>query len=337
MLTPETNPTATAQPLVLIVDDDPLMRLQLKRAMQQLGYQVAEATNGAQGLDLYWQLHPNLVLLDALMPVMDGFTCCAQLQALPSTSRVDPAPVLMITALEDENSVDRAFEAGAADYVTKPIHWAVLNQRVRRLIQQAQLQQQQALLQQQLQEANLALQRLATTDSLTGLANRRRFDEYLAQEWRRMAREQKPLSLLLCDVDFFKLYNDTYGHRAGDLCLQDVAQAINDIVKRSSDLAARYGGEEFAIILSNTDENGATVVAESICTKIRELKIAHSSSKIGEHVTLSLGIATVVPRLPASLELFFTAADAALYRAKEEGRDRYCVQSSASFSAYIEN
>ncbi|MEP0872061.1 PleD family two-component system response regulator [Trichocoleus desertorum AS-A10] len=330
MLTPETNSTETAPPLVLIVDDDPLMRLQLKRAMKQLGYRVAEATDGTQGLDLYLQLHPDLVLLDALMPVMDGFTCCTQLQALPIAGQVEPAPVLMITALEDEASVDRAFAAGAADYVTKPIHWAVLNQRVRRLIRQAQLQQQQALLQQQLQEANFALQHLATTDSLTGLANRRRFDECFAQEWRRMAREQQPLSLLLGDVDFFKLYNDTYGHRAGDKCLQEVAKALQSMMKRSGDLAARYGGEEFAVILPNTDESGALVVAEAIRTSIRALKIAHSCSKIGEHVTLSLGVATIVPRAQTSPELFFTAADAALYRAKEEGRDRYCIQSSAN-------
>ncbi|MBD2074958.1 PleD family two-component system response regulator [Phormidium sp. FACHB-592] len=332
----ETNHSEMAMPLVLIVDDEPLMRLQLKRAMKQLGYQVAEATNGAECLDLYVQLSPDLVLLDALMPVMDGFTCCTKLQTLPTTEQVYPAPVLMITALESEESVERAFESGAVDYVTKPIHWAVLNQRVRRLIAQAQLQQQQALLQQQLQEANLALQRLANTDSLTGLANRRCFDEHFAQEWRRMAREKQPLSLILCDVDFFKHYNDTYGHQAGDRCLMSVAKAISSSVKRSSDLAARYGGEEFAVILPNTDEVGAAIIAEAICTNIRALNIAHSSSNIAEHVTLSLGVATMVPRPQFNSELFFTASDAALYRAKDEGRDRYCVQSSASFSSFME-
>ncbi|HEY9910009.1 MAG TPA: diguanylate cyclase, partial [Thermosynechococcaceae cyanobacterium] len=239
------------------------------------------------------------------------------------------------TALESEESVERAFEAGAVDYVTKPIHWAVLNQRVRRLIAQAHLQQQQALLQQQLQEANLALQRLANIDGLTGLANRRCFDEYFAQEWRRMVREQQPLSLILCDVDFFKQYNDTYGHQAGDRCLQSVAKAISSSVKRSSDFAARYGGEEFAVILSNTDEAGAAVVAEAICTSIRELNISHSGSEIAKHVTLSSGVATIVPQLQSSSELFFITSDAALYRAKKEGRDRYCVQSSISFSPSV--
>lgn len=334
-LVPENPHPETPTPLVLVVDDDPLMRLQLKRAMQQLGYQVAEVTDGAQCLELYQTLNPDLVLLDALMPVMDGFTCCTKLRSLPKTDRVCSPPILMITALEDSKSVDRAFEAGAADYVTKPIHWAVLNQRVRRLIQQYHLQQQQVLLQQQLEAANLALQRLATTDSLTGLANRRRFDEYFDQEWKRMAREQQPFSLILCDVDFFKLYNDTYGHCAGDSCLQEVANVIRSAVKRSSDLATRYGGEEFAVILPNTSEAGAVAVAEEICTHVRALSIAHSSSTIAKYVTVSLGVATTVPLSQAGSELLFTAADAALYQAKEEGRDRYCIQSNVRLTPYM--
>jgi diguanylate cyclase (GGDEF)-like protein len=320
------NNSETTAPLILIVDDEPLMRLQLKRAMQQLGYRVAEATDGAECINLYLQLNPDLVLLDALMPIMNGFTCCTKLRALSVSDRGCSAPVLMITALEDKESVDQAFAVGAVDYVTKPIHWAVLNQRVQRLIEQAQLQQQQALLLQQLEAANLALQRLATTDSLTGLANRHCFDQYFNHEWRRMAREQQPLSLILCDVDFFKLYNDTYGHRAGDGCLQDVAKAIRNMAKRFTDLAARYGGEEFAVILPNTDEAGAIAVAETICTGVRTLKLPHSNSNVGMYVTLSLGLATARPPLQTSPDVLFKAADAALYRAKAEGRDRYCVQ-----------
>lgn len=328
MLKLEADDSKTA-PLVLIADDEPLTRLQIKRAMKQLGYRVAEAVDGAECLDLYTQLDPDLVLLDALMPVMDGFTCCAKLQALSAANRTYPTPVLMITALEDEESVDRAFEVGAVDYVTKPIHWAVLNQRVRRLIQQAQLQHQQALLHQQLAEANLALQRLATTDGLTGLANRRHFDEYFNQEWRRIARDQQPLSLILCDVDFFKLYNDTYGHQAGDYCLKSVAKAIRNMVKRPADLVARYGGEEFAIILPNTDVIGAIAVAKAICAQIKALNLPHSRSKVAEYVTLSMGVATTIPLLEAGAESLLKTADTALYQAKAEGRNCYYLQDTS--------
>ncbi|NER30274.1 MAG: response regulator, partial [Symploca sp. SIO1C4] len=227
------------KPIILVVDDDYLLRQTLRKVMEREGYQVVEAANGEQGLEAYQRIRPHLVLLDAMMPVMDGFVCCTRLQKLSDQSRevrnhlsvvngngsfdpknlyfADHIPVLMITGLNDQESVDRAFAVGATDYLTKPIHLAVLRQRVRRLIQQFQLYQ-------QLEEANRELRRLALLDGLTGVANRRRFDEYLEDEWNRMVRERLPLSLILCDIDFFKRYNDTYGHQAGDDCLRRVAE-----------------------------------------------------------------------------------------------------------------
>lgn len=181
---------------------------------------------------------------------------------------------------------------------------------------------QQSELYHQLQGANQELYSLASSDSLTAIANRRCFDETLDREWRRLAREQKPLSLILCDIDCFKLYNDTYGHQAGDYCLQQVAKAITRAAKRPSDLAARYGGEEFAIILPNTETNGAVKVAEEIRCFISDLKIVHANSLVSEHVTLSLGVASTVPSHDSSLTMLIAMADEALYQAKKQGRDR---------------
>ncbi len=227
----------------------------------------------------------------------------------------------MITGLDDQASVDRAFAVGAADYVTKPIHWAVLRQRVRRLLQQSRLHR-------QLEVANQELQRLASVDGLTQVANRRCFDEQLEHEWQRAARSQSytpngsnPLSLILCDVDLFKQYNDTYGHQAGDQCLQQVAKVIAKSVKRPADLTARYGGEEFAILLPETNSLGAGWVAAQIVAQIQRLNIPHTGSPTG-YVTLSAGVATIDFCSEVCSQQLITLADMALYEAKQAGRNR---------------
>jgi diguanylate cyclase (GGDEF)-like protein len=307
------KPTVPQEPsLILIVDDEPFIRAQLRLSLQYEGYRTVEAQDGREALSVFHQLQPDIVLLDALMPDMDGFECCTRLQLLDQSKHT---PVLMITGLEDKESVDRAFDVGAIDYVTKPIHWPVLRQRVKRLIQQSHLQQ-------KLEAANRELQRLVTIDELTQIANRRRFEEYCLQEWQCMAREQQSLSLILCDVDFFKAYNDTYGHRAGDRCLQLVAKAIQDTVKRPADLVARYGGEEFAVILPKTDAEGAIHIAEAICQSVRMLGIPHCSSQANICVTISAGVATITPPPNSDFQEIIDEADRALYQAKIAGRDR---------------
>lgn len=312
-------------PLILVVDDDKFTRLQLRQMLQQEGYRVEEVNDGEQCLAAYTRIHPDIILIDAMMPVMDGFTCCTQLQTLPGGDRT---PVLMITGLDDQASVDRAFATGAADYVVKPIHWAVLRQRVRRLLQQSHLYK-------QLEEANQVLQHLAISDSLTRVANRRRFDEYLDQAWRQMARESIPLSLVLCDIDFFKIYNDTYGHQAGDVCLRQVAQAISQTVRRPTDLVARYGGEEFAVILPDTETEGAAQVAEKIRAEVKALEITHAHSQISQYITLSLGVGSTIPGHASSPATLVAAADQALYQAKAEGRDSVRTTTSMSYEQDI--
>ena len=299
--------------VILVADDDAFIRHMLNRYLDREGYQVIEAANGEEALDLYVAHQPDLVLLDALMPSMDGFEVCKRLQAMAEGQL---APVLMITGLEDEKSVDYAFEIGVVDYVTKPIHWAVLRQRVRRLIQQHRLEI-------QLRNANLQLQQLTMLDSLTQVANRRRFDEYLLQEWGRAVRDHLPLSLILCDIDYFKPYNDHYGHQAGDRCLQQVAQMLSQCVNRPADLVTRYGGEEFAIILPNTTMAGATEVCDRLLRVVERRSLPHAASKIGSTITVSCGVASVMPQidyLPS--DLVFTA-DQALYQAKAQGRNQF--------------
>ncbi len=175
---------------------------------------------------------------------------------------------------------------------------------------------------QELQKANERLKKLSVMDGLTKIPNRRRFDEYLDAEWKRHHRDKKPISVVLCDIDFFKLYNDNYGHQAGDDCLQKVAKAINDSAKRSTDLAARYGGEEFVLVLPNTDAAGAMVVSETVRSSVMNLNLPHEKSKVCNHVTLSLGVSTMIPGGDNSAEALVELADEGLYEAKENGRNQ---------------
>ncbi|MBR8840608.1 MAG: diguanylate cyclase [Stigonema ocellatum SAG 48.90 = DSM 106950] len=196
---------------------------------------------------------------------------------------------------------------------------------LKQLATQVEIALQQSQLYQHLQTINQRLQNLATLDGLTQIANRRNFDDFLMQEWKRLAREQSPLALILCDIDYFKKYNDSYGHLAGDACLVEIAQAINSCVRRPADLAARYGGEEFAVILANTDSNGAVQVVKNIREQIRLLNYPHADSVISRQVTLSFGIAHHIPTPNSSPSIILQKADEALYQAKANGRNCYYV------------
>nr|WP_277875209.1 diguanylate cyclase [Anabaena sphaerica] len=178
-----------------------------------------------------------------------------------------------------------------------------------------------------LKQANKELVRLANLDGLTKIANRRCFDESLAQEWLRLKREKSPLALLLGDIDYFKYYNDYYGHQAGDECLRRVAKAMAQSCNRPADLVARYGGEEFAILLPNTDLDGAIHITKQIQQEIARIAISHQYSAASEQVTLSIGVVSMVPTNDTSPEVIIAAADQALYKAKAQGRNTYCIYS----------
>lgn len=308
------------RPVILIAEDDRMTRAMISHILTNDGYRVIEAEDGESCLAAYQKTPPNLVLLDAMMPGINGFDCCGQIMKLPGSAYT---PILMITGLEDQTSVDWAFDAGASDYITKPIHWPVLRQRVRIQLERTQLYK-------QLEEANQKLTHLASIDELTQMPNRRVFSETLHREWRRMARENSSLSLILADIDCFKAYNDTYGHLFGDNCLFQVANVISQSVKRPADVPARYGGEEFAVILPNTPLAGGMHVAAGICRSVQALAIPHKNSLCSPYVSLSLGVASVVPDIKTmgSETLLILAADKALYHAKSEGRNQ--VQAAPS-------
>lgn len=321
-------------PFILIVDEDASRRGLLVRAMQNEEYGVFEASNGEEGLKRARECKPDLVLLDAELPILDGFKCCGQIQSMMGETA--PAILMMIVG-NDNAAIDRAFEAGATDFLSKPIHWTVLRQRVGRILASrwaiAQLQRQiqrEHLLTEQLERANQQLQRLALIDRLTQIANRRYFDQHLSQQWNQLAREESSLSLIMCDIDWFKSYNDTYGHQAGDECLQTIANLLSDSVKRAGDLVARYGGEEFAIVLSHTNTKGALQLAESIRETLKERAIPHKNSPINDVVTLSLGVASMIPTPKSSANKLIAEADDALYQAKESGRDMTCLAQSTA-------
>ena len=188
----------------------------------------------------------------------------------------------------------------------------------------------------QLKQDKQELQALALTDSLTALANRRRFDRYFDTEWQRLAREQQPLTLILCDIDYFKLYNDYYGHPTGDICLAQVSDVLTRCIRRPGDLVARYGGEEFALILPSTDTEGGHSVAKEIQKQLANIAIPHCKSSVSQSITLTMGVATIIPGPHRNPQELLKAADLALYHAKQQGRDRiyvhahFCVHNDPS-------
>jgi diguanylate cyclase (GGDEF)-like protein len=309
------NATETKFQRILLVDDDLVVRARVSESLEQDGFEVILAKNGDDGIAAYQEHRPDLILVDAVMPILDGFEFCEQLKNLGERL----TPILMITSLDDNESVDRAFASGATDYITKPINLSILRQRVRNLVRQSHLIKHQLS---ELQQANQNLKLLANLDSLTKLSNRRGFDDYLEKEWERMQRIKSPLSLIMCDVDFFKNYNDRYLHPNGDKCLIKVAMAMRNTVRRSGDLVARYGGEEFAIVLPNTDALGAVSVAEKVRSAIKTLQITHEASTVCPYVTVSVGVSTIIPTQENSFQALIHAADRALYQAKSQGRDR---------------
>jgi diguanylate cyclase (GGDEF)-like protein len=280
------------------------------------------ATNGQDALRLAHESTPDLVLLDTEMPGMSGFDVCRMLKADAALADVS---VIFVTSHSEPEFEITGFDLGAADFIAKPVSERLVRARVKT----------------QLRVKHMAdeLRRIATIDGLTGVANRRHFDETLDVEWRRSRRSGQPLALLMIDVDYFKLFNDQYGHPAGDACLQSVAGALLSVSLRAADLVARYGGEEFVILLPGTASEGAEHMAQAVLDVVEGLKIVHEASLAAQHVTVSVGVAcyndskcwvspspTLRSTDDASTRRFprelVHAADKALYSAKRSGRAR---------------
>jgi diguanylate cyclase (GGDEF)-like protein/PAS domain S-box-containing protein len=417
---------------ILIVDDAPDNLSVLRKLMVEQGYQTFVANSGERALEIARRVQPDLILLDVIMPGMDGFETCRELKANPLTQSI---PVLFMSARTGQDDVVQGFDLGAVDYISKPLRMAEVCARVRTQLQiryATDSQQEQAerlrtivnnmaeglliiepdgriqftnpacdaylgymahelagksisdllnpLVAQEYLEyfsrytaspetahshgtreviirhrtgksvcmdltltpmflrqplfigllhdithhklSEDALQRAAMIDPLTKIANRRHFDTFLEKEWQRAMRNGSALSLVVLDVDHFKLYNDTLGHAAGDVCLQQVAQAIGTHALRVTDLAARYGGEEFVLLFAETEADSACVLAESIRAHVESLQLPHPKSLTSAWITVSIGVATMHPQPADNIETLFVAADRAMYVAKESGRNQ---------------
>ncbi len=294
------HPAATDDhpPCVLIVDDDRGMRFALRRVVESVGYQVEEAANGSQAIAFCEHQIPDLILIDALMPRMDGFAACMKIREKPDCKRI---PVLMITALDDEASIERAFKAGATDYIPKPVHFGLLRQRITRLLQASQ--------------AEKRVHQLAYHDSLTELPNRTFFMEHLSSVLQRQRANGELVALLFLDLDRFKLINDTLGHDIGDQLIRAASGRISGCV-RNGDLVARLGGDEFTILLEgiySTDEVAG--IAEKIC-RVLSQPFVFSGRKM--HISASIGIA-ISPDHGTDVHTLLKRADTAMFQAKEEG------------------
>ncbi|WP_448561383.1 GGDEF domain-containing response regulator [Trichothermofontia sp.] len=330
----ENHPIEPSKGNILIVDDTPENLRLLSSMLSRHGYEVRSVINGQMALMGVRADPPDLILLDINMPHLTGYEVCQQLKNDEATADI---PIVFISALDDVLDKVKAFTIGGADYITKPFQLEEVLARVNNQLAVRRLQQllkaKNEQLQREIQEhqqakvalqaANQQLQHLATTDELTQVANRRYFYHYLQEQWQALAQAQQPLSLILCDVDHFKTFNDTYGHLAGDECLRHIAQAIRTTLKRKSDLVGRYGGEEFILLLPSTDAMGAFEVATSVLSAIRALKIKHEGTSTTGYVTVSLGVSSAIPNLDNSPESLIKVADTALYAAKAQGRN--CV------------
>ncbi len=302
------DPTAPElRPCLLLVDDQPINIQALYRIFSP-DYRVLMATSGAKALELCRADPPDLVLLDVVMPDMDGHEVCRRLKNEAVTCNI---PVIFVTAHNDAAEETHGFEVGAVDFIAKPVNPATVRARVKTHLT--------------LKHQSDLLRQMVFIDGLTGVFNRRCFDEQLATEWRRASRTASSLGLLMLDIDHFKRYNDLYGHQQGDDALRQVAGAIKACLLRPGDLVARYGGEEFACIVPTTNFEGALRVAERIEQAVRKLQLVHAESDTAPVVTLSIGLALGQPGRDANPAALLALADVQLYRAKHSGRGRVCA------------
>ncbi len=318
---------------ILVVDDSIDSRLLIQRILDREGHRDILMAGSAPealrllGFDGEAAAGPvDLVIMDLHLPGMDGIEACRRITSDP---RGRDIAVIVITGSTEEDHLGAAFAAGAVDYLGKPLKPHELATRARSVLRlKREMDERKArereLLEvtRRLADANRELERLSSLDGLTGISNRRRLDEILDLEWKRAAREKAPLSAILVDIDCFKPFNDRYGHVAGDGCLRSVAAALQKALRRPSDFVARYGGEEFAAVLSATDSAGARVVGEAMRAAVEALGLPHAASSAGPRVTVSVGVATLLPDPASAPSVLFEAADRALYRAKREGRNR---------------
>jgi diguanylate cyclase (GGDEF)-like protein len=291
---------------VLVVDDE-LTNLRLMGDLLSPCYEVLIARSVEEAKEVLRKQTPDILLLDVMMPEVDGFSFCRELKENDDTRNL---PVIFVTALHEEEAELKGLQFGAVDFIHKPISPPILLARVHTHLE--------------LKRRTDMLEQRTLIDALTGVGNRRAYDLILATEWRRLQRTGSSFSMLIVDIDQFKLYNDHYGHRQGDDCLQRIAIILGQVIGRASDQLTRYGGEEFALLLTDTPLSGAIKLAERIMARIREMNIPHAPDAFQKRVTVSIGVASLYPDKEQPPETLFLLADKQLYEAKHSGRDRIC-------------
>lgn len=324
---------------LLLVDDRPENLLTLESLLDHPDFNIIKAASGSQALEKMLENDIALVLLDVFMPDMDGYETA---ELMRSNKRTKHIPIIFVTAEQAERDhIFKGYDAGAVDYLMKPIAPRVLQSKVSIFLeihrQKLELEEKTRELngkvveleelQQQLEEKNKQLKVISNVDALTGIYNRRYFNEIIEREWSRSKRNHSILSLILMDIDHFKAYNDTYGHSAGDTALKAVANAISRPVKRKIDTIARYGGEEFVAVLPETGKEGALALGKRMMDSVRTMKLEHKGYPEKGYLTISMGIYSVVPDDNISYINIINSADNALYAAKADGRD--CIKVSS--------
>lgn len=331
---------AEEQVNILIVNDKPEDLHDLVDHIEQMNCKISIASSGVEALGYFQHLNFALVLLNVRKSELD---CFETAEMLRNNERTKDIPLIfIISARNIEGKIFKGYEAGCVDYIFKPIDPSILRSKIKVFSdldkQKKLLKAQSELLEskvkelRELKEVNLQLENLSILDGLTGIPNRRYFDQFMGMSWKNATREEEPLALIMADIDYFKAYNDNYGHIQGDDCLTCVAKTLVTSIKRPADLVARYGGEEFMAVLPNTDSAGAIMVAERMRKNIEQLAFIHKGSQVSDFVTISLGVTELMVQPCASMTDFIKNADNALYQAKQNGRNMVCIAKESSES-----
>jgi diguanylate cyclase (GGDEF)-like protein len=305
---------------IAIIDDSLVNMLIVRKHVELLGHTAVTARNGVEAIAVFESERPDLMLMDVIMPEMDGYEAARRIRAREGGEHW--TPIIFLTGMGAEDDLKRGIEAGGDDYLIKPVSPVVLAAKIKAMQRLHDMRNTLVETTHKLDTANQELQRLSALDGLTGIPNRRCFDEALLVEWRRNARAASAISLAMIDVDSFKQFNDHYGHLMGDDCLRKVASALQRTLRRPGDLLARYGGEEFVAILPATPLSGGLLIAEHLRDAVEALALPHELSTASKVVTVSIGIAVTVPDNTGTPEPLVAAADEMLYKAKRNGRNQ---------------
>lgn len=305
---------------IAVVDDTLANLLIVRKHVELLGHTAVTARDGVEALEVFENEKPDLILMDVVMPEMDGYEAARRIRTAEGGEHW--TPIIFLTGMGSEEDLRCGIEAGGDDYLIKPVSPVVLAAKIKAMQRLHDMRNTLVETTHKLDSANRELQRLSALDGLTGIPNRRRFDETIAIELRRNARAAQALSLVMIDVDHFKQYNDHYGHLSGDDCLRRVAVALQAALKRPGDMVARYGGEKFVAILPATPLPGGMIIAQQLLDAIRALNLPHALSPVRPIVTVSIGVATVLPEYVSTPSQLIAAADTMLYKAKRGGRDQ---------------